>query len=105
MARIDAETLLPNEHVMQAVGNGEMTQMHRGQAYADVGDTFTVDGLEFEITEVEERQLGDLTDEDARAEGSQDLDAYRERLDRAHEHFEWDDAADVVRHRFAPADR
>ncbi|QSG03574.1 ASCH domain containing protein [Natranaeroarchaeum sulfidigenes] len=80
--------------------DGEVIQIHRGQAYADEGDTFTIDDTTFEITAIEERTLGDMTDEDARAEGVADLDQYREILQRAHEHFEWDDDSDVVRHAF-----
>ncbi|ESP88576.1 hypothetical protein [Candidatus Halobonum tyrrellensis] len=100
MATIDAGTLLPNEHVRRAARDGEITQMHRGNRYADEGDTFELAGTEFEVTAVEERTLGDLTDADARAEGSEDLDAYRERLERVHDEFEWDDDSPVVRHAF-----
>ncbi|MFB6304302.1 MAG: ASCH domain-containing protein [Haloferacaceae archaeon] len=103
MSDIDAETLLPTERLREAALEGDVTQIHRGHAYADVGDTFELDGERFEVTAVEERRLGDLTDADARAEGAADLDAYRERLRRAHENFEWDDDADVVRHRFERA--
>ncbi|MDZ7777364.1 MAG: hypothetical protein U5L09_18030 [Bacteroidales bacterium] len=47
--------------------------------------------------------LGEMTDADAQREGSADLDAYKKRLVRAHGgDFEWDDEADVVRHRFEP---
>jgi hypothetical protein len=102
MADIDAGDLLPNEHIQQMVADGEVTQMHRGHKYAEEGDTFEIDGQPFEVTDVTERTLGDLTDEDARLEGSADLAAYRERLNRAHKNFEWDDDSDVVRHRFEP---
>jgi hypothetical protein len=104
MARIDAETLLPNDRLREMVTAGEVTQIHRGQEYATAGDTFAIDGAEFEVTDTEGRQLGDLTDEDARAEGSADLEAYRERLDHAHEDFEWDPSSEVVRHRFERAE-
>ncbi|WP_254537207.1 ASCH domain-containing protein [Halomarina litorea] len=101
MAELDADTLLPNDHVKQLALDGDITQIHRGNPYAEVGDTFAVDGTTFEVTDVTHRTLGDLTDEDARAEGSEDLDAYRKRLEHAHsDGFEWDDDADVVRHRF-----
>ncbi|WP_266074878.1 ASCH domain-containing protein [Haladaptatus caseinilyticus] len=100
MATIDADTLLPAEHIQQAVASGRVSQLHRGDRYADEGDTFDIDGETFEVVEVTERKLGDLTDEDAQAEGSDDLDAYRERLQHAHDHFEWDDDATVYRHRF-----
>ncbi|MBV0924156.1 ASCH domain-containing protein [Halomicroarcula limicola] len=104
MAHIDAGELLPNEHVQRMAADGEITQMHRGHRYADEGDTFDIDGTTYEVTDVTERTLGDLTDEDARREGSADLDAYRDRLARVHDEFEWDDDNDVVRHRFAPTD-
>ncbi|MFC4550620.1 MULTISPECIES: ASCH domain-containing protein [Halorussus] len=100
MADPDAETLLPNERMRDGASAGDVTQIHRGRQYAEAGDRFEVDGEEFEVVEVQERTLGDLTDEDARAEGMRDLAQYREMLDRAHEDFEWNDESEVVLHRF-----
>jgi len=100
MAQIDADEILPNGHVQRMAAEGEITQMHRGHEYAEEGDTFEIDGESFEVTDVSHRTLGDLTDEDARREGSEDLDAYRERLNHVHDSFEWDDDSEVVRHRF-----
>ncbi len=82
---------------------GEVTQIHRGQAYASEGDTFEIDGVTFEIVDVTERKLGDMTDEDARAEGARDLDHYKEILEMSHDDFEWDDDSRIVRHRFERA--
>ena len=104
MAAIDASDVLPNEHVRQMVADGEVTQMHRGHAYADEGDTFEIDGETFEVTTIEHRTLGDMTDEDARAEGSDDLEAYKRRLEHVHDEFEWDDDSDVVKHAFEPVE-
>jgi uncharacterized protein YhfF len=100
MAEIDADTLLPSGRMRSMAVDGDVTQIHRGQRYASEGDTFVVDGVTFEVTDVTERTLGDMTDADARAEGAEDLDGYRRILDRAHENFEWDDDSEVVRHRF-----
>lgn len=100
MAAIDAETLLPSPRMRENALAGDITQLHRGQRYAEEGDTFELDGERFEVVEVTERTLGELTDEDARAEGARDLDHYRDILERAHENFEWDDDADIYRHRF-----
>ncbi|WP_436923251.1 ASCH domain-containing protein [Halosimplex amylolyticum] len=102
MAHIDASELLPNGHVQQLAASGDVTQLHRGHQYADEGDTFEIDGRTFEVTDVTRRTLGDLTDEDAQREGSEDLDAYRKQLNRVHDEFEWDDDSEVVRHRFEP---
>jgi uncharacterized protein YhfF len=100
MAEIDPDTLLPSERMRQQALDGEVTQIHRGQQYADEGDTFEIADTTFEVVTVAERTLGDMTDEDARAEGARDLDHYRQILERAHENFEWDDDSDIVVHRF-----
>jgi hypothetical protein len=102
MAEIDAETVIPSERMISQAADGEVTQIHRGRQYADEGDTFEIEGETYEITEIRERTLGDLTDEDARSEGMRDLDHYREIMNRAHDSFEWDDDSDIVLHRFEP---
>lgn len=80
---------------------GEVTQIHRGQSYAEEGDTFDIEGETYEVVEVRERTLGDMTDEDARREGAEDLEGYRRMLEMAHgDDFEWDDDSEVVLHRF-----
>jgi len=100
MAEIGPEDIFPNSRTLDAVAAGQMSQIHRGQQYAEEGDTFELEGDTFEVVDVTERKLGDMTDEDARREGSDDLDSYKERMVRAHGgNFEWDDDANVVRHR------
>ena len=105
MARIEADALLPNDRVKQAVLEGEVTQLSRGGSnrYAEPGDTFELDDTVFEVTAVEERTLGDLTDEDARREGSPSLDAYRARMEQVHPgDFEWDGTSEIRSYRFEP---
>ena len=105
MSETDPADLLPNGRVRQAALDGEVTQLHRGNRYGEEGDTFDVDGVTFALTEVVDRTLGEMTDADANREGSPSLEAYKERMVRAHGgSFEWDDDADVVRHRFERAD-
>ena len=103
MGEIDPDTLLPNEHVKRAVGEGEVTQLSRGASnrYAEAGDTFELEGDTFEVVAAEERTLGELTDEDARREGSEDLQSYRERMVAVHGgDFEWDEGSEIVSYRF-----
>jgi hypothetical protein len=100
MAELDADTLLPSDRMQAQALDGEVTQIHRGQAYADEGDTFTVEETTFEVVEVSDTTLGELTDADAQAEGARDLDHYKQILERAHDNFEWDDDSDIVLHRF-----
>jgi len=103
MSTIDAADLLPAERLRQLALEGEITQLHRGDPHAAEGDRFEIDGTTFEVTEVRERRLGELTDEDARAEGSPDLDAYRRRIERTHG-LEWDDDHTATLHRFEPVE-
>jgi len=100
MTTLDADTLLPSERMRQQALGGEVTQIHRGQQYADEGDTFTVEDTTFEVVEVSDTTLGALTDADAQAEGARDLEHYKQILERAHDNFEWDDDSDIVSHRF-----
>lgn len=103
MAEIDPDALLPNDRIKQAVLDGDVTQLSRGAAnrYAEAGDTFGLEGARFEVTSVDERTLGNLTDADARREGSPSLEAYRERMQRVHPgDFEWDDTSEIVTYRF-----
>ncbi len=107
MAEIDPDALLPNERVKSAVSDGEITQLTRGAGnrYAGAGDAFVLDDTRFEVTEVEERTLGDLTDADARREGSPSLEAYKERMEKVHPGpFEWDDTSEVRTYRFEPVE-
>jgi hypothetical protein len=106
MADIDADALLPNDRVKQAVLAGDITQLTRGASnrYAEAGDTFELDGESFEVTSVERRTLGDFTDDDARREGSESLEAYRARMECVHPgDFEWDDSDEVLTYRFERA--
>ena len=103
MAQIDPEALLQNDRVQQAAIDGEVTQLSRGGSnrYASEGDTFELGGTRFQVTSVEERTLGDLTDADAEREGSPSLDAYKSRMEQVHPgDFEWDDGSSIVTYRF-----
>jgi len=103
MARIDAADLLPAERIRQSVLDGDVTQLHRGDPHASEGDTFEIDGVTFAVTTVETEPLGALTDADARAEGSPNLAAYKQRIEQTH-NTTWDDETEVVLHAFEPVD-
>lgn len=103
MGEIDPDSLLPNEHVKTAVNEGEVTQLSRGASnrYAEEGDTFELEGDTFEVVAAEKRTLGELTDEDARREGSDDLQSYKDRMVAVHGgNFEWDEGSEIVSYRF-----
>ncbi|MFA9428141.1 ASCH domain-containing protein [Natronorubrum sp. A-ect3] len=101
MGTIDASDLLPAPRLRTAALEGDVTQLHRGDKHASEGDTFEIDDTTFEVVDVTEERLGELTDEDARAEGSPDLESYKRRIERTHD-TEWDDDKTAVLHRFEP---
>ncbi len=103
MAIIDPAELLPAERIRQSVLAGNVTQLHRGDQHAAEGDRFEIEGTTFEVTTVKTERLGELTDADARAEGSPNLEAYKRRIEQTH-NTEWDDDSEVVRHEFEPVD-
>jgi len=103
MGMIDADELLPAKRIQQAVVAGDVTQLHRGDQHAAEGDQFTIDDVLFEVTTVREEQLGDLTDEDARAEGSKNLAAYKKRIEQTHD-ITWDETDTTVLHQFERVD-
>jgi hypothetical protein len=100
VSELEPDTLLPSDRMQSQAKEGEVTQIHRGQQYAEAGDTFEIEGTTFEVVAVEDRTLGDMTDADAQAEGARDLEHYKQILDRAHDNFEWDDESEIVMHRF-----
>ena len=100
MSELEPDTLLPSDRMQSQALDGEVTQIHRGQQYAEAGDTFEIEGTTFQVVAVEDRTLGDMTDEDAQAEGARDLDQYKQILERVHDDFEWDDDSAIVMHRF-----
>ncbi|WP_251330268.1 ASCH domain-containing protein [Haloplanus pelagicus] len=104
MTLIEANELLPAARIRRAAVAGDVTQLHRGDKHASEGDRFEIDDVVFEVTTVREERLGDLTDEDARAEGSPDLDAYKKRIERTHD-VTWDDDDTAVLHRFERVDQ
>lgn len=107
MSEIDPDALLPNDRVKDAVLEGGITQLSRGSAnrYAEAGDTFVLDGTTFEVESVEARTLGELTDADAKREGSPSLEAYKARMRKVHPgDFEWDDTSEILTYRFGPTE-
>ena len=107
MSELDADAILPNDRVQQSVADGEITQLTRGAGtrYADEGDTFEVDGGACAVTSVERRTLGEVTDADARREGSPSLEAYKARMEKVHPgNFEWDPTSEIRTYRFERTD-
>lgn len=71
MAELDVDDLIPGTHFQQALVEGEVDELVHADRVAEQGDTFTVQGVTIEVTDVEETSVAEAVPEDAR----EDFDA------------------------------
>ena len=76
--------------LVKATLAGTKTQQRRDGVYAFPGEEFSLDGISFRVSSLKRERLGDMTEEDARAEGYPDLEAYKSLILRMHRGMEWD---------------
>jgi hypothetical protein len=102
--RFTPDNLVKRDQFVEAALEGRKDQVRRNDRYANPGETFELDGTTFEVTDVYEQRLGDMTEADARREGFRDLDQYRDLIERVHEEAEggtgWNEDNTVVVHEF-----
>jgi hypothetical protein len=98
------DRLVTHARLVQKALGGEKTQQRRNGVYAYPGETFELEGVAFEVTRVEHVPLGAMTEEDARAEGFDGLDAYRDLILRMHAGMAWNPEALVWVHEFKRAE-
>ncbi|MDQ6960629.1 MAG: ASCH domain-containing protein [Mariprofundaceae bacterium] len=98
------DRLVRNLNLLRAAIRGEKTQQRRNGVYGYPGETFHLNGMSFVVTGLERRRLGDMTAADARAEGYESLDAYRNFILRMHKGMQWNDNAMVWVHSFRRKD-
>ncbi len=96
----DVARLVTNKSMVRAVLNGEKTQQRRNGVYAYPGERFDLEGRCFELAELRQQRLGDMTEQDAMAEGYASLDAYKDVILSMHKGMQWDENALVWLHTF-----
>src|SRR5699024_11740466 len=89
MSKMDIRLMITREDMIGKVTSGEKTAIRRQQRFADVGDTFELEGSIFKITDVYQQQLGDVTNQDAQNEGLDSLEAYKKSITSIHERAVW----------------
>ena len=65
----DIERLVRQKKLVDATLAGNKTEQRRDGVYGYPGETFDLDGRTFEIVSLTHERLGDMTDDQARAEG------------------------------------
>ncbi len=100
----DVARLVTNKSMVRAVLSGKKTQQRRNGVYAYPGELFDLEGMRFELSELRRQRLGDMTEEDAVAEGYASLEAYKDVILSMHKGMQWDEEALVWLHTFRPSE-
>lgn len=85
----DIDRLIRLPKLVEAAISGQKTQQRRDGVYAYPGETFELEGTPFIVTALERKSLGEMSEEDAQAEGYPDLNAYRELILKMHPGMTW----------------
>lgn len=84
------DRLVRHPKLVEAALSGNKTQQRRDGVYAYPGETFELEGKVFTVTALERQRLGDMTDEDANAEGYPSLDMYKGIILKMHAGMTWE---------------
>ncbi len=96
----DIDRLVRHPKLVAAALSGQKTQQRRDGLYAYPNEQFVLEGVNFVVTGVDRQRIGDMTDEDARAEGYPDLAMYKNIILSMHANMEWNEDAWVWVHHF-----
>ncbi len=83
------ERLITKEEDIERVLNGEKTATRRNGRYADPGEIMELKGRKFDVYNVYQQSLGELTDEDVQQEGFENIEAYKQYIQAMHVGMPW----------------
>lgn len=98
------DRLVTHAKLVEATKAGTKTQQRRDGVYGLPGETFDLDGIKFVVTDLTRQRLGDMTDDDAKAEGYPSLDMYRDIILKMHTGMTWEADSLVWVHSFSKVD-
>ncbi|MED3624968.1 ASCH domain-containing protein [Neobacillus thermocopriae] len=96
------DRLITLEEDIKKVLAGKKTATRRNGRYADPGEIMTLEGRKFVVEKVYSQSLGELTDEDARSEGYESLEEYKQSILSLHPGMPWLPQMRVWVHEFRP---
>lgn len=96
----EIDRLIRHPKLVEAALAGRKTQQRRDGLYAYPGEVFELEGVTFKVVSVERQRLGDMTDQDAQAEGYPNLDFYKDLILKMHQGMNWEDEHLVWVHNF-----
>lgn len=94
------DRLITKESAIEKVIAGSKTATRRNRRYADIGEIMTLNGQQFIIENVYEQKLGEVTEAQAKQEGYQNLEQYKESILSLHPGMKWVPAMKVWVHEF-----
>jgi len=94
------DALVTHAKLVAAACAGRKTQQRRNGVYAYPGETFELEGTRFVLKDLRRETLGQMTEQDAQAEGYPGLEAYKQLILRMHKGMQWDLSAQVWVHEF-----
>lgn len=94
------ERLVTQGKSIAAAKAGIKTQQRRNGVYAWPNEKFELDGTSFVMTHLFRQRLGDMTDDEANAEGFPDVETYQTIILKMHPGMTWDDEGLVWVHQF-----
>jgi hypothetical protein len=95
------DRLVTHPKLVAAAKAGLKTQQRRNGIYGLPGETFELEGITFIVTSLTRQRLGDMTDEDAKAEGYPNLEMYKDIILKMHAGMTWNDDGLAWVHTFA----
>lgn len=85
------------------VVDGQKTATRRNGIYADIGEVMKLKDKQFIVERIYQQKLGEVTETDARQEGYQSLEAYKQSILSMHPGMKWVPNMKVWVHEYAPA--
>lgn len=94
------DRLVTKEADVKKVISGEKTATRRNRRYADIGEVMILEGHKFIVENVYSQKLGEVTDEDAKQEGYNNLKEYQDAILSLHPGMKWVPVMKVWVHEF-----
>lgn len=88
--KYDIDKLVTIQESIEKIIKGEKVSERRNDRYADAGDELLLNGHLFVVKDVYPQQLKNVTVKNAKEEGYEDLEAYKEALTSIHREAVWD---------------
>lgn len=96
--KYDINKLISIQEDIDKIIQGQKTSVRRNDRYADPGDMVELGGHTFVVENVYPQKLGEVTEENARQEGYNNLDDYKKGITSIHHAAVWDPDMEVWAH-------